>query len=364
MKHNCNEYYGEGRNMCFNSYNDFCVTKLFPAHPESLFSMASASFTSAANRLNHDLSCQAPTPFFYPLDERKDFRLGEILYATDDCLREDDPLMTASVYPTDIQPPSTYSPENPGSPDEFFYREDDNLMNAINVNLQDANADVVGSLSISSCTQILDSHSDLAVENARQVSDQKSTESSGPVHRVHTKKRKFCDPDVSSDYRPFRPYQVDQWTEKFQELCDYRQNVGHCLVPHSYNDNLPLARWVKRQRYQYKLMIEGKPSSMTEDRVNALENIGFVWDSQNASWEERLGELREFCAVFQHCNVPSSYGENPQLATWIKCQRRQYKLYVEGKPSNITKQRIEKLESLGFEWELRSIKKVKQSNKA
>jgi hypothetical protein len=165
--------------------------------------------------------------------------------------------------------------------------------------------------------------------------------------------------DDGAHDRRFRPYQAGQWTEKFAELCEYRKKMGHCLVPHTYNENLALARWVKRQRYQYKLMVEGKASTMTEDRVKALEDIGFVWDSQGAAWGDRLEELRQFKEEFSHCNVPSNYSENPRLATWIKCQRRQYKLYTEGKPSNMTPQRVNELEKLGFEWELRSYKKVK-----
>jgi hypothetical protein len=34
------------------------------------------------------------------------------------------------------------------------------------------------------------------------------------------------------------------------------------------------------------------------------------------------------------------------------------KLFREGKPSNMTPDRVEKLESLGFEWELRSYRKA------
>lgn len=178
-----------------------------------------------------------------------------------------------------------------------------------------------------------------------------------------SKRRRDISPSMDNDDEPsskrFRPYQAGQWVEKFDELCEYREKMGHCLVPHTYSESLPLARWVKRQRYQYKLMREGKASTMTNERVLALENIGFVWDSQGAAWGERLGELKEFRQVYMHCNVPSNFSENPQLATWVKCQRRQYKLHMEGKPSNMTEDRIRHLENLGFEWELRTYKKAR-----
>lgn len=169
------------------------------------------------------------------------------------------------------------------------------------------------------------------------------------------------DDSPSSKDRRFRPYQAGQWSEKFEELCEYKDKMGHCLVPHTFNENLALARWVKRQRYQYKLMMENKSSTMTADRVKGLDEIGFVWDSQGAAWGDRLGELHHFRQTYMHCNVPSNFNDNPRLATWIKCQRRQYKLYMEGKPSNMTPQRTQHLENLGFEWELRTYKKQRQN---
>jgi hypothetical protein len=46
--------------------------------------------------------------------------------------------------------------------------------------------------------------------------------------------------------------------------------------------------------------------------------------------------------------------QNPQLATWIKCQRRQHKLLCDGKPSNMSLEQITDLANPGFEWTLRS----------
>jgi hypothetical protein len=169
----------------------------------------------------------------------------------------------------------------------------------------------------------------------------------------------LLDDEDDKDER-FRDYQSKQWVEKFQELNGFKTERGHSCVPHTFKENPPLARWVKRQRYQYKLKNESKPSTMTDERILALERMGFVWDSHGAAWEERWSELRSYQADLGHCNVPSNYKSNPQLATWVKCQRRQYKLFWNGKSSNITLERISKLETLGFEWELRGPKKSKK----
>lgn len=159
--------------------------------------------------------------------------------------------------------------------------------------------------------------------------------------------------DAESQEVEYGGSQAQQWEALYNQLRAYRQRHGNCLVPQHKADNLRLARWVKRQRYQYKLLKEGKLSNMTPDRVKALEEIGFVWDSHTSTWEERLQELKEFKKAHSHCNVPITFQPNPKLAAWVKCQRRQYKLFVDGESSNMTEKRIHKLESIGFEWRVR-----------
>jgi hypothetical protein len=152
-----------------------------------------------------------------------------------------------------------------------------------------------------------------------------------------------------------RSNQNDSWGENFRELVKYREAHGDCLVPHNWDTSRRLAQWVKRQRYQFKLKNEGRHSNLTRERQTALENLGFVWDSHAAVWEERLRELLEFRQVHGHCNVPSTFPENPQLTVWVKCQRRQYKLFRTGKRASVTTDRMTKLTNLGFSWNPRNL---------
>jgi hypothetical protein len=126
------------------------------------------------------------------------------------------------------------------------------------------------------------------------------------------------------------------------------------LVPNHFEENPTLAQWVKRQRYQYKQKLEGKRSTMSDERIQALEDVGFVWDSHSAAWDERLDELIRYKGMTGHCNVPSRYAENRQLAIWVKRQRRQYKFYMEGQASSMTSERIVALDALGFQWDMRT----------
>jgi hypothetical protein len=140
----------------------------------------------------------------------------------------------------------------------------------------------------------------------------------------------------------------NQWADKFQDLVKFKDAHGHCQVPHNWEGNSSLAHWVNNQRYQYKLRIESEHSSLTSEREEALERLGFVWNPRDSIWEERMNELASYVTDKGHANVPKSYPANPTLAAWVKCQRRQFKLFSKGVNSAMTKDRIIKLKELGF----------------
>ncbi|CAJ1926247.1 unnamed protein product [Cylindrotheca closterium] len=148
----------------------------------------------------------------------------------------------------------------------------------------------------------------------------------------------------------FRPYQETQWQDQFQKLVQYKLKHGHCSVPHSCKEDPILARWVKRQRYQYKKFNDNNPTStMTTRRIQVLESLGFVWKSHASAWEDKLNELKAFKQQRGHCNVPAHYPENAALSTWVKSQRRQYKLYMSGSSaSTMTIDRLLQLQSVDF----------------
>jgi len=191
---------------------------------------------------------------------------------------------------------------------------------------------------------------ELQVKKAIKVTAKNNKSKGGKKSTI----RKITDNTMTTAPNKFRPYQAEKWKERYEDLLQYRKEHGHCLVPHTYPPNPILARWVKRQRYQYKLFQMKEQSSMTIERVQLLASVGFVWHSHEIVWQERLNELLVFKSQYGHCLVPSNYPFNPKLATWVKCQRRQYKLYLRGCPSNITEARIAILEKHGFEWQLRS----------
>jgi hypothetical protein len=155
----------------------------------------------------------------------------------------------------------------------------------------------------------------------------------------------------------FKPFHEEKWNVHLEQLRDFKKTHGHCLVPHTFPENQHLARWVKRQRRQYKLMLAGQISStMTQERVNILNTEGFIWDSHDIIWRERFNQLLEYKNLHGHTRVPSYCKENPRLASWVKCQRRQHKLFWEGKRSSMSAERTQLLNDVGFTWEVKNKK--------
>ena len=183
----------------------------------------------------------------------------------------------------------------------------------------------------------------------------------------------------ASDKNRFRLYQAEQWMDRFHDLIQFKELNGHCLVPHSFPSNPQLAQWVKRQRYQYKLKAQGKHSTLSNERQVELTKLGFVWDSHKVAWEEKFLELVQYMTMKKQLRRQTDNGVgvvSPMIATssssslattttvttnttvtmstslsvWMKCQRRQYKLFCKGQSSNMTQERVDKLNSIGFVW--------------
>mmetsp|Transcript_10529 Transcript_10529/g.29970 ORF Transcript_10529/g.29970 Transcript_10529/m.29970 type:complete len:329 (+) Transcript_10529:366-1352(+) len=161
-----------------------------------------------------------------------------------------------------------------------------------------------------------------------------------------------CQSSVTADpSKRIHPYQQERWMDRYQDLIAFCQRHGHCNVPYVCEDNPCLGQWVKRQRHQYKLLCQGLHANLDESRMQALNMLGFIWDSHGAAWEEKYQELKQFYQLHMHTNVPCIYRGGSQLSTWIKRQRRQYRLYIAGKTSTMDPVRVSRLEDIGFVWD-------------
>ena len=71
----------------------------------------------------------------------------------------------------------------------------------------------------------------------------------------------------------------EQWKERLKELKAYKKTHGDCLVPQNYeHNNAKLGNWVHHQRVQYKKWLKGVDAFITQERIDQLNEIDFVWE--------------------------------------------------------------------------------------
>ena len=90
---------------------------------------------------------------------------------------------------------------------------------------------------------------------------------------------------------------------------------------------------------------------MAQERKDLLNAIGFQWriKPKTVPWKEHYQKLVDFQQRFGHCNVSKSTkkGHSKPLADWVVRQRKNYWV------GKLTKTQIEKLESIGFIWNIK-----------
>jgi hypothetical protein len=145
--------------------------------------------------------------------------------------------------------------------------------------------------------------------------------------------------------------------ERLEELKRYMaDNNGSCMVPRRLGS---LGIWVNKIRAQYQKYLKGEKTSLNSARIDALNEVGFVWvatgkngrsATKAALWNSRFEEMKQFQTLHGHCNVPSNYAVSPHLKNWMSTQKLQYRNRREGKYSMLTQERIDALNSIGFNW--------------
>ena len=140
------------------------------------------------------------------------------------------------------------------------------------------------------------------------------------------------------------------WNIRYSDLIEYKRKHGNTNVPLSYSDT-KLAIWVRNQRHQFRHLLNGRRSTLTRERYEKLRAINFDFGTPiREAWGRRYQELVAFKERHGHCNVPELWDENPALGRWVALQRVCYRnLQAETKP-DLTLDRVEALEDIGFEW--------------
>ena len=87
--------------------------------------------------------------------------------------------------------------------------------------------------------------------------------------------------------------------------------------------------------------------TLSEERIQLLEQIGVVWNKNEARWQEMYDLAKKYYE--ENGSLLSITDEN--LRNWIQVQRQAYK--GKGTYTKLSKQQIEKLESIGMVWDVK-----------
>jgi len=105
----------------------------------------------------------------------------------------------------------------------------------------------------------------------------------------------------------------------------------------------------------------GKGSSLTDEKIQLLEEAGFVWAKTKGqtAWEEKFSELQDYLRDNGHCNVPTKNKNNRALGRWVSTQRSNHKKFQSGEllkhprmDQEELERRISRLNGIGFAWSL------------
>jgi hypothetical protein len=161
--------------------------------------------------------------------------------------------------------------------------------------------------------------------------------------------------------------QDNDFTRGYQQLMQFKQTYrklptivsGGKVGGQAGNDveeQLPLQfhNWAKKQRQRKKLLDQGHefidhPNNVRH-HIRALDEGGFVWMCPENQWQSQFDKLEAFQLENGHTCVSKSYPSDVAFGAWVHRQRYFYKLFHEGKPNQLTEERIDLLNSIGFFW--------------
>jgi len=156
----------------------------------------------------------------------------------------------------------------------------------------------------------------------------------------------------------------ERWVYHYERLLSFKIRYGHTRVPQNYPSDPSLGEWVSRQRYSQTLKERGEKSTLTDRRIEYLNNIDFEFDV-NIGWDDNYEALKDYWSTNGHCRVPIMSSKAPitaddhsdhddsiitkqrtkSLRYWVHSQRKLRKMEL------LSNEQIASLDAIHFEWE-------------
>lgn len=134
----------------------------------------------------------------------------------------------------------------------------------------------------------------------------------------------------------------EQWEETYAIAKAYYEENGSLEGLRDIKiDGKNIYQWLGDQIKSYN------KGTLSEERTQLLEQIGVVWNKNEARWQEMYDLAKKYYE--ENGSLLSITDEN--LRNWIQVQRQAYK--GKGTYTKLSKQQIEKLESIGMVWDVK-----------
>ena len=143
-------------------------------------------------------------------------------------------------------------------------------------------------------------------------------------------------PDLSSEFSRSLSARLvrsttESWKGRYGQLLQFVEKNGHAHVP---TVDPTLGRWTHNQRRFFSI------GTLSQERIDLLNQVGFVWDAVEASWQEHLSA---YSAHRKAGNV--TIPEKTPLASWAARQR------FKRKKGTLPQEKIDLLNEVDFVWD-------------
>ena len=152
----------------------------------------------------------------------------------------------------------------------------------------------------------------------------------------------------------------DAWNIMYDLAKKYYEHHGNLKISHSFKTingyetdekGYKLGFWISKQRINYK------NGTLSEDRIEKLEEIGMIFENvYKDTWNMMYKLAKKYYEHYDNLKIPKMFKtingyeideEGYNLGAWINTQRFSYK------KGTLFEDRIEKLEEIGMMWNIR-----------
>lgn len=132
------------------------------------------------------------------------------------------------------------------------------------------------------------------------------------------------------------------WTVKYEMLKAFVAEFKRFPKDDEYYRGINLGKWKSRQ-VQFK-----KLNKLSKERIEKLESLGISWAFHEDSWTQHYELVCQYLKKNDgQFPVEDTVYNEKRLGNWCQTQRGNFKT----SPKLISQDRIEKLDSIGFDWE-------------